>query len=110
MTHLDDLLSAANWPAPEIALDIASDEIERLMAGGCARDQGTTQYCAEAARMAARITELEEALKKIYEMGLCNQGGAYKTSFYTCFKIARLALGIPHMSFRDARAALEDKP
>ena len=110
MTHLDKLLSAANWPPPEIALDIASDEIERLLSGGCGRDQGTTQFCAEAARMATRITELEKALKKIYEMGLCNQGGAYKTSFYTCFKIARLALGIPHMSFETARAALKGEP
>ena len=25
----------------------AADEIERLRAGGCARDQNTTQYCAE---------------------------------------------------------------
>jgi hypothetical protein len=31
MTHLNNILSAANWPPPEIALDIASDEIERLL-------------------------------------------------------------------------------
>jgi hypothetical protein len=29
----------------------AADEIERLRAGGCARDQSTTQYCAEAVRL-----------------------------------------------------------
>jgi len=63
MTHLNKLLSAANWPAPEIALDIASDEIERLLAGGCDRDQGTTQHCAEAARMATRIELLEGYLR-----------------------------------------------
>jgi hypothetical protein len=30
-------------------------EIARLQAGGCARDQTTTQYCAEAAALAAEI-------------------------------------------------------
>ena len=34
-------------------------EIERLRAGGCARDQGTTQYCAEAAILAAKVGKLE---------------------------------------------------
>jgi hypothetical protein len=29
----------------------AADEIERLRKGGCARDQTTTQYCAEAVRL-----------------------------------------------------------
>lgn len=33
-------------------------EIERLRAGGCARDQTTTQYCAEAARLAAENEKL----------------------------------------------------
>ena len=32
-------------------------EIERLRAGGCARDQKTTQYCAEAARLQAERDE-----------------------------------------------------
>jgi hypothetical protein len=34
-----------------IALREAARELDRLYAGGCARDQGTTQYCAEAARL-----------------------------------------------------------
>jgi hypothetical protein len=38
-----------------IALREAAKEIERLRAGGCARDQSTTQYCAEAARLAAEL-------------------------------------------------------
>jgi hypothetical protein len=42
-----------------------SDEIERLRAGGCARDQSTTQYCAEAARLAAEIERLRAALERI---------------------------------------------
>jgi hypothetical protein len=37
-----------------IALREAAKELDRLYAGGCARDQFTTQYCAEAARLAAK--------------------------------------------------------
>jgi small-conductance mechanosensitive channel len=37
-------------------------EIERLRAGGCARDQGTTQYCAEAAMKDAEIASLLNTL------------------------------------------------
>ena len=47
--------------APEqiaLALRAGADEIERLRAGGCARDQGTTQYCAEAAKKDAEIASL----------------------------------------------------
>ena len=36
-------------------------EIERLRAGGCARDQGLTQYCAEAVGLAAEIERLRAA-------------------------------------------------
>lgn len=35
-----------------------ADEIERLRAGGCARDQSVTQYCAEAATKDAEIASL----------------------------------------------------
>ena len=42
---------------------VAADEIERLRAGGCARDQTTTQYCAEAAQMAAEVERLRAALR-----------------------------------------------
>jgi hypothetical protein len=38
-------------------------EIKRLRAGGCARDQGTTQYCAEAAALAKENERLRAALK-----------------------------------------------
>jgi hypothetical protein len=38
-----------------IALREAARELDRLYAGGCARDQSTTQYCAEAARLAAEL-------------------------------------------------------
>lgn len=41
----------------------AKAEVERLRAGGCARDQGTTQYCAEAAKLAAENERLRAALR-----------------------------------------------
>lgn len=43
-----------------IALREAAKELDRLYAGGCARDQGTTQYCAEAAKLAAENERLRE--------------------------------------------------
>jgi hypothetical protein len=39
-----------------------ASEIARLKAGGCARDQTTTQYCAEAAAFAAEIDRLRAEL------------------------------------------------
>lgn len=46
-------------PIMVIALREAAKELDRLRAGGCARDQGTTQYCAEAAILAAKVGKLE---------------------------------------------------
>jgi hypothetical protein len=46
-----------------IALREAAKELDRLYAGGCARDQSTTQYCAEAARLAQENERLTKALK-----------------------------------------------
>jgi hypothetical protein len=48
-----------------IALREAAKEIERLRAGGCARDQSTTQYCAEAAAKAAEITRLTGEVERL---------------------------------------------
>jgi hypothetical protein len=45
-----------------IALREAARELDRLYAGGCARYQGTTQYCAEAASLAAENERLTAAL------------------------------------------------
>jgi hypothetical protein len=44
-------MSEARFPALEATAIQAADEIERLRNGGCARDQRTTQYCAEAGRL-----------------------------------------------------------
>lgn len=53
-------------------LEVAQKEIDRLRAGGCARNQSTTQFCAEAValqneidRLNAENTRLREALEKI---------------------------------------------
>ena len=43
-------------------IDSQAAEIARLQAGGCARDQTTTQYCAEAAALAAEIERLRGEL------------------------------------------------
>ena len=47
-------------------LTAAKAEIERMRAGGCARDQSTTQYCAEAAKLAAENEKLRAALDGAY--------------------------------------------
>jgi hypothetical protein len=52
--------SIANDAADMIERQAA--EIARLKAGGCARDQTTTQYCAEAAAFAAEIDRLRAEL------------------------------------------------
>jgi hypothetical protein len=50
-----------------LALREAAKELDRLQAGGCARDQGTTQYCAEAARLAAENERLRAAAQAIVD-------------------------------------------
>lgn len=47
-------------------------EIERLRDGGCARDQTTTQFCAEAAKFAREVGHLHLALKIARQHGLKN--------------------------------------
>lgn len=39
-------------------------ENARRVAGGCARNQTTTQFCAEAVALQAEVTQLREALKE----------------------------------------------
>jgi hypothetical protein len=45
--------------------DALRAEVERLKAGGCARDQGTTQFCAEAVALQAEKAKLREALHNL---------------------------------------------
>lgn len=55
----------ALWDRSEMLtlMDWMVAEIERLRAGGCARDQRTTQYCAEAAGLQAELDALKFTLK-----------------------------------------------
>jgi cell division protein FtsB len=46
-------------------IDRLRAEVERLRAGGCARNQTTTQYCAEAARLAAENEKLRAEVQKL---------------------------------------------
>ena len=48
-------------------LNIAADEIERLRAGGCARDQKTTQFCAEAVTLQREVEMLREMVAEMRE-------------------------------------------
>jgi hypothetical protein len=72
------------WNARNIDLQVlidARNEIKRLRAGGCARNQGLTQHCSEAAaahaeiaRLRARVEVLEKALGHYandYRIGHC---------------------------------------
>lgn len=43
----------------------AADEIERLRKGGCARDQNTTQFCAEAAYLADQLQTSRERNREL---------------------------------------------
>lgn len=45
----------------------AKAEIARLRSGGCAREQGATQYCAEAQRLADVSEEAKELLLQAHE-------------------------------------------
>lgn len=45
----------------ERELTAAQSEIARLKAGGCARDQRTTQFCGEALKLQERVRRLEKA-------------------------------------------------
>ena len=59
LRELADLFEAGDAPR-HVALHMraGADEIERLRAGGCARNQGTTQFCAEAAAKISIIRRL----------------------------------------------------
>lgn len=71
----DDLPSRLRAMAGPIKPNVcteAADEIERLRAGGCARDQRLTQYCAEAAAMQAELA----ACRIAYEQAIRDRDAA----------------------------------
>jgi hypothetical protein len=80
-----------------IALREAALELNRLYAGGCARDQSTTQYCAEAARLAQENEQnridLEEYRRDVERLtaALERIRAEYPEGF-DCHKYARAAL------------------
>jgi hypothetical protein len=49
--------------------DALRAEVERLKSGGCARDQSTTQFCAEAITLKAENEKLREVLEKLARLG-----------------------------------------
>lgn len=57
----------ARLPRESKILHAAADEIERLRAGGCARDQQTTQFCAEAVTLQREIEMLREMVAEMRE-------------------------------------------
>jgi len=50
------------WDKADAEIEKLRAENERLKAGGCARDQNTTQFCAEAVALKAEIEKLRAAL------------------------------------------------
>ena len=85
-------------------IDRQAAEITRLQAGGCARDQTTTQYCAEAAALAAEIErlrgELSAATGYMLNAKIDLETGASK----------RTAIATIEGGLRRARAALPSPP
>jgi hypothetical protein len=77
-----------------IALREAAKELDRLRAGGCARDQSTTQYCAEAARLVEENERLRATLERIASW---DEGSTVNGTFDEPYsaKIARAALKEP---------------
>jgi hypothetical protein len=67
-------------------------EIKRLQDGGCARNQGLTQYCAEAAEKDVEIASLKAEVERLREAleEIVKPGGA--DDFWQCYDIARAAL------------------
>lgn len=64
-----------NWKQYNTLTDILIKEVKRLRAGGCARDQKSTQYCAEAAAKENQLTAaLEEIAKLKLEISKLNAG------------------------------------
>jgi len=67
LREMADLFEAQQAPHNFVLhLRAGADEIERLRSGGCARDQGLTQYCAEAERLAREVERLISGQHDVY--------------------------------------------
>jgi hypothetical protein len=75
--------------------DALKAEVERLKAGGCARDQSTTQFCAEAVALQAENVRLREALDFYGDVSKYPAPftGGMGALWEDCGKIARAAKG-----------------
>ncbi len=93
-------------PAWDRAIAERDAEITRLRAGGCARDQSTTQYCAEAARLAAEVERLRAALK-LFECDCEGDEFCYRREHCRNY-IARAALKEPRTDSEAATRALDE--
>lgn len=71
-----DTLRAANAGLEEKVASLEKENA-RLQAGGCARDQRTTQFCAEAVSLAEKVRRLKrsgDALSAAFDKEWLNQG------------------------------------
>lgn len=67
LAELEQRLEPRNAQEAFLALKAERAEVARLKAGGCARDQNTTQYCAEAAELAKEVERLDSLLSGALE-------------------------------------------
>jgi hypothetical protein len=59
-----DATQESEWRIADL-IERQAAEIERLRAGGCARDQGTTQFCAEAASAFSVVNMLRAEIAEL---------------------------------------------
>lgn len=64
-----DLVDAGFARQLERELTAAQAEIARLKAGGCARDQRTTQFCGEAVKLQEENAKLQERIARLEKAG-----------------------------------------
>lgn len=65
LARIAKTMEAGHWHSSAKVVREAADEIERLRAGGCARDQRTTQFCAESVELEKQVSLLEQTVSKI---------------------------------------------
>lgn len=92
----------------------AEAEVARLRAGGCARDQRLTQYCAEAAEARAELAEARKDAERIDLLERCIRDGSYASIFNEIITVCQhayrtIGTGPAFRSAIDAALAKEQK-
>ena len=91
--------------------DALKAEVERLKSGGCARDQSTTQFCAEAVALKAENEKLRAALQSV--LNACDQGRMLERGAGGMTIDAQISrsfyYGVPAWPIEEARAALGER-